>query len=221
MAFEELIRNARLKGEAERAAKEAEEEEKREGAGGEEKTTAPAAAEAPPGPVAPSAPQAQSAAPGLPLPPDTEATSADANPWAFPPKTDSQKAIAKSQAVGVNPFSGEKVRAVPESAVAKAAREADMAKIMGTAVTPAAPAPGSEVSPPPLEEGEESDDDYIPAGIMQLQSMLNEQEREKGKGPKRKAGIQIASVSEEEIRKSVAKATAEETSGETNVDELD
>ena len=56
---------------------------------------------------------------------------------------------------------------------------------------------------------------------MQLQSMLNEQERDKGKGPTRKAGIQVASVTEAEIRKSVAKATAEDAPEETNVDELD
>ena len=110
------------------------------------------------------------------------------------------------------------MRNVPESAVAKAAREGTMAKIMGTA------AAAGEVSPPPLEEEEEEesgDDDYIPAGIMQLQSMLNEQERDKGKGPTRKAGIQVASVTEAEIRKSVAKATAEDAPEETNVDELD
>ena len=87
-----------------------------------------------------------------------------------------------------------------------------------TAAAPAA-AP-AEASPPPLEE-ESDDDDFIPAGVMQLQSMLNEQERERGEGLQRKSGIQVASETEAELRKSVAKATADGVPAETNVDELD
>ena len=108
LAFEEMIRNARLKGEAERVAKEA--EEKQEGAGGGEEGDETAA---------PGAQRPADGCTGSAWPSVAPAASSDANPWAIPPKTDSQKAIAESQAAGVNPFSGEKVKNIPENATAK------------------------------------------------------------------------------------------------------
>ncbi len=244
-AFEDLIRNARLKAEAERAAK-LEGEQKVEGAGRAAAAAADGESKAPETDASrrsvsaavarvaaqggldapPPAPAAAAAAP-----PPAPAADDDVNPWAIPPKTKSQKATAKAQAAGMNPFSGEPVRDVPESAVLKQAREARLQQIMDPDAPPPPQVPAAAAAaptlPPPIEaaaaattaaagEVDSDDDDYgfePPAALMQLQSMIGEVEREKSEqagvnqpGMGRKGGIVVQAEVDAKLREQTIKA---------------
>ena len=225
-AFEDLIRNARVKADTERAEKEQKKLEEEE-----EKSD--------------------------------EQDDDEDSPWAVggggggggsttaTTKSTGQRVVEEGHANDMNPFFNEPIVPTTEHPKLKEARDAQLAKIMGSA--PAAPQAPSAGAAPPLPPAasaaasaaapaDDDDDEYgwePPAALLQMQSMIGEVDREKlemrGKTNmnSRKTGIVVAADVEKKqmaaLKKQAEKLNASmgEVNDtpppveETNVEELD
>mgnify|MGYP001410575131 CR=1 FL=1 len=182
-AFEDLIRNARLRHEAEQREKKMEEQEKSEH--DDDDASSPWA-------VATSSPALNELASTL-----TGET-----------KNTGQRTVEAGHAKGMNPFFNEKIVETTEHPNCTKAREARLAGIMSRGGAPPAPqAPQAATAlPPPVDmtpkmADDDDDDEYgwePSAALMQLQGMVNEVDREESEktgayGTERKTGMVVSS----------------------------
>jgi dynein assembly factor 1 len=206
-AFEDLIRNARLKAEqVKQAGEEKVEDEKVEDGDEEDDEDSPWAT------TTSSSSSSSSAAAA------TTTTTGDGKQkttkdyWEAHGKNTGKKVVDEGHANGINPFFNEPIVEVDEHPNLKKAREARLAGIMsrGDAPPPAPQAPSSSAVAPPVpptyvnnykqnNADDPNEDDVFgwepPSALVQLQSMVGEvdrEEAEKSTGTKRKGGIVIA-----------------------------